>query len=226
MEESLFKKAKRADISLKVAIIGASGSGKTFTALTLAKGFGGSTGVLDTENKRALHYADRFDFMHLVMDAPFRPDRFIKVIEIAQKEGINNLIVDSTSHEWIGKGGCLDMHSQIPGNSYVAWNKITPQHTAFVQAIVDSPINIICCMRGKDEYVLEEDDKGKKVPRKLGIGAQQRDGLEYDMVCSFILDQQHLATCMKDTTGLFDGNGIKILTEQDGVNLAKWGRGE
>jgi len=226
MEESLFKKAKRADISLKVAIIGASGSGKTFTALTLAKGFGGAIGVLDTENKRALHYADRFDFMHLVMDAPFRPDRFIKVIEIAQKEGINNLIVDSTSHEWIGKGGCLDMHSQIPGNSYVAWNKITPQHTAFVQAIVDSPINIICCMRGKDEYVLEEDDKGKKVPRKLGIGAQQRDGLEYDMVCSFILDQQHLATCMKDTTGLFDGNGIKILTEQDGVNLAKWGRGE
>lgn len=226
MEDSIFKRAKRSGIPIKIALIGPSGSGKTFTALTLATGIGGSIGVLDTENKRALHYADRFNFMHLVMDAPFRPDRFVKVIEIAQKEKIDTLIIDSTSHEWIGKGGCLDMHSQIPGNSYTAWNKITPQHTAFVQAIVDSPINIICCMRGKDEYVLEEDDKGKKVPKKIGIGAQQRDGLEYDMVCSFILDQQHLATCMKDTSGIFDGNGIKILTEQDGINLAKWGRGE
>ena len=84
-------------------------------------------------------------------------------------------------------------------------------------------------LKGEGEvevYVLEEDDKGKKVPKKLGVGAQMRDGLEYEMTTSFLLDQQHIASCMKDTTGIFDSNGLKILTEQDGINLAKWGRGE
>jgi hypothetical protein len=35
-------------------------------------------------------------------------------------------------------------------------------------------------MRVKTEYVIEEDARGKKVPRKVGLQPVQRDGLEYE----------------------------------------------
>jgi hypothetical protein len=225
-EKRLFQKAVRSNIPLKIAIIGPSGSGKTFSALRLASGIGGTIALLDTENKRALHYADLFDFLHLPFSAPYSPERFVSAITAAEAEGVKTLIIDSASHEWIGPGGCLEIHAAIPGNSYVAWAKVTPRHAAFLQKIVDSPINIITCMRGKDEYILDDNVKGKKEPRKIGVGAVQRDGIEYEHTCSFLLDIQHTATVQKDTTGVFPGTGVQVLAEDHGKKLAAWAAGK
>jgi hypothetical protein len=224
-EKRLFTKAVREAIPLKIALIGPSGSGKTFTALRLASGIGGPFGMLDSENKRGLHYADRFDFVHLPFAAPFAPERYINAIKTAHDEGLTTLIIDSASHEWVGPGGILEIHGAMQGNSYTNWGKVTPRHNAFIQAIVDCQMNIISCLRGKDDYVLE-DDNGKKVPKKIGIGAQQRDGIEYEHTCSFLLDLgTHVATCQKDTTGIFDGHGPQLLTEDHGMKLIGWANG-
>lgn len=128
----------------------------------------------------------------------------------------------------MGKGGILEIKANMPGtNDYVKWASLTPRHNRFLDKLVFSDVNIIMCLRGKDEYVLEENEKGKQSPKKVGMGPQQRDGIEYECTCAFMLDQEkHIATVMKDNTHIFDGtNGDKlyeVLTEEHGVLLKKW----
>lgn len=71
------KPAVRDKVPLLIGLAGPSGGGKTFSALRLASGMqrvsGGDVYVVDTESKRALHYADKFKFRHLEFTAPFGP---------------------------------------------------------------------------------------------------------------------------------------------------------
>ncbi len=77
-----FAPAVRDSVSLLIALAGASGSGKTYSALRLAKGMtdAGKIAFIDTEARRGLHYAGQFDFLHTDMRPPFRPDRFVEAI--------------------------------------------------------------------------------------------------------------------------------------------------
>lgn len=78
-------------------------------------------------------------------------------------------------------------------------------------------------MRGKDQYEIEKDERGKTTVKKLGLGAKQRDGFEYDFTCSFMLDQKtHTVEVEKDTTHVFDNRTSFILTEKDGEKLMEW----
>lgn len=118
--------AVRSKIGLLFGIAGASGSGKTFSALTLAEGIKGKDGkiaVIDTEAGRALHYAPKpgdeanpakgtFDFLHLDFPAPFTPSRYVEAIKAAEEAGATVIVIDSMSHEWDGEGGCADMAEQ------------------------------------------------------------------------------------------------------------------
>ncbi|GBR70935.1 AAA family ATPase [Gluconobacter kanchanaburiensis] len=118
--------AVRSKIGLLFGIAGASGSGKTFSALTLAEGIKGKDGkiaVIDTEAGRALHYAPKpgdkanpakgtFDFLHLDFPAPFTPSRYVEAIKAAEDAGATVIVIDSMSHEWDGEGGCSDMAEQ------------------------------------------------------------------------------------------------------------------
>lgn len=115
--------AVREKIGLLFGVAGASGSGKTFSALMLAKGIANGTGriaVIDTEAGRALHYAPKpgekadaakgtFDFLHLDFPAPFEPERYIEAIHAAEAAGATVIVIDSMSHEWAGEGGCSDI---------------------------------------------------------------------------------------------------------------------
>src|SRR5581483_2781739 len=99
-----FAHAVRSQVSLLIALAGASGSGKTFSALRLAKGMAptGKIAFIDTEARRGLHYADQFEFMHTDMRPPFRPSRFIEAIHAAEATGAEVVIIDSFSHEYDG----------------------------------------------------------------------------------------------------------------------------
>lgn len=217
-----FELAKRVGVWLKIALIGPSGSGKTFSALRLAAGIGEKTALIDTENRRSLYYADKFAFDVLHFAPPFTPERYIQYMRDAYKAGYRTLVIDSASHEWMGTGGCLQAHDAMQGNSFQNWGKITPRHQAFVDAIVASPLNILLTLRGKDEYVIEQNDKGKSAPRKVGVGPQMRDGLEYECTASLLLDVgSHTAMVSKDNTGIFDGTCV-LLTEDHGVALKTW----
>lgn len=176
---SMFKKAERKQSKLRLALTGASGSGKTTAALNIATGMGGKIAVLDTENGSASLYADQFDFDVVNLTAPYTPERFIEVIGAAEKAGYDILIIDSASHEWSGKGGCLEINemlaaSKFRGNTWSAWSETTPRHRAFIDAMLRSPMHIIVTMRSKTETVQGE---GKKV-MKIGMKSEQRDGVE------------------------------------------------
>ena len=224
--------ASRDDAFLKIAEFGASGCGKTFGALVLSTGmarvfqkkYGRKAKILlaDTEKGRGKYYADEFEYSYCRFDAPYNPEAFIELINYAVEQGFDILIIDSSSHEWDGEGGCLELQ-QKAGGTYQAWGKITPRHNAFIEAIAYSPIHIICTMRGKDQYEVEIDDRGKTTVKKLGLGAKQRDGFEYDFTCSFMLDQRtHTVDVEKDTTHVFDNRASFILTEKDGEKLMEW----
>lgn len=216
-----FTKATRKKVKLIISILGPSGSGKTYSSLLLAKGIGGKVAVIDTENRRAEYYANEFEYDVLQLNPPFSPERYIDAIDAAQNAGYDVLIIDSTSHEWMGIGGCLDIHKKMPGNSYTNWAKITPKHNAFIDKIVRCDMHVIATIRGKDQYVLEEKN-GKQAPKKVGVGGEQRDGFEYECTVSFTLDQEnHIATTTKDNTKLFEQR-YEVLTEEDGKRLLEW----
>jgi energy-coupling factor transporter ATP-binding protein EcfA2 len=217
-----FKKAKREQIWLKVLFAGASGSGKTYTALRVATGIakktGGKVAAIDTENGRIRYYANEFDFDDLQLEMPYSPEKYIEAIDMAIDGGYNVLIIDSITHEW---DYCLEQHSKMPGNSYTNWAKITPRHDAFMEKILQSPLHILCTVRGKDEYVLEEKN-GKQVPKKVGLGYKQRDNTEYNYTVTFNIDQKtHVAEAMKDNTHIFEDR-YDVLTEKDGEKLFDW----
>ena len=220
-----FSRARRQKLKLRIALTGPSGSGKTYSALRLATGLtGGGPGkiaMIDTENRRGDYYADEFEYDTLNLEPPYTPERYVEAIHAAEAAGYEAVIVDSASHEWMGPGGILDIKDKMPGaNDYTKWATLTPRHDAFIQALIGSTAHIIVCLRGKDQYVLETNEKGKQAPRKVGMGAQQREGLEYECTVAFLLDQSHIANATKDNTRLFDGRWQ--LTEEDGRRLAAW----
>ena len=94
--------------------------------------------VIDTENHSADLYSHLGDYNVLQLDKPFTPERYIKAIDVCDQAGMEVIIIDSVSHEWEGSGGILDMHGNMPGNSFTNWAKMTPRHNAFVQKILQT----------------------------------------------------------------------------------------
>lgn len=228
----VIKKAKREKIFTKTALIGPSGGGKTYSALRLATGMAEEIEkesgkeakilMLNTEQSRGQYYANEFDYDIIDLDAPHHPSRYVEAINFAVEEGYSILIIDSASSEWSGSGGCLDLQQQA-GGTYQAWRKITPLHNAFIEAISDSPIHIIATMRGKDQYEMTQDEKGKKSVQKLALGASQRDGFEYEFTVTFMLDQKtNIAEQQKDNTHIFTGKSGIILSEEHGKKIIQW----
>ena len=118
-----------APLNLAIGISGASGTGKTYTALLMARGIaeemtgrkGAPIGYIDTENRRALHYKQAFpEMLHLDFKATddqgsmlgFGPERWIEAIDAADAAGLPVVILDSLSHSWEGVGGILDLQAE------------------------------------------------------------------------------------------------------------------
>lgn len=203
---SRFQKATRQAIKLRLALEGVSGSGKTYTALEIASAFGDKILVLDTENGSANRYAGgKIEFWSENIEPPFRPAKLIELIEAAEAEGFDVVIVDSLTHFWRGKGGILDMVEDVKAanrkkgnaNGYTAWKNGNDYFLEMLEKIIRCKIHIICTMRSKAEYLQTEDDKGRKRIEKMGTAPEVRDGLEYEFDVVFDLDLNHDATISK-----------------------------
>lgn len=182
-----FTKATKKRSKARFAIDGASGSGKTYTALTAATALaeGGRIAVIDTERGSASLYSDIFDFDVLELNT-FSPTVYVDAIKAAEEAGYDVIVIDSLSHAWEGEGGALDLADaatkrQRTPNSYTAWRDVTPIHRAMVDAILQSKCHIVATMRSKMDYVQEKDERtGKTVIRKVGMAPIQRQGMEYE----------------------------------------------
>lgn len=222
-----FTKAVRKKAKLRLALTGPSGSGKTWGALLIAKGIGGKIAVVDTERGSASLYEHLADFDVLDLPAPYAPERYVEAIKAAEQAGYDVLIIDSITHEWSGVGGCLELVDEIArarykGNSWSAWNDVTPRHRGLLDAILQSTLHIIVTMRSKTETAQTEENGRKRVV-KLGMKAEQRDGFEYEMtVVLDIVHDGHYATASKDRTGLFADRDPEPITETTGKTLLDW----
>ncbi|MCG6112900.1 MAG: ATP-binding protein [Paracoccus sp.] len=165
-------------LTLSIGLSGGSGTGKTYTALLMARGIaetvtgkaGAPIGYVDTENRRALHYKSAFpEMMHFDFAAVddkgklvgFGPERWIEVIDAAEAAELPVLILDSFSHAWEGVGGVLDLHattldrltrgddSKKDARSQLAWAEVKPRYRRLIDRIVRAKTNIIICTRAK-----------------------------------------------------------------------------
>lgn len=204
-----FKKATKTQSRLRLSIAGPSGSGKTYTALRVGSSLGSRVALIDTERGSASKYADQFDF-DVIELSDFHPDRYIEAMRAAENAGYDVLIIDSTSHEWNGKGGILELHEaavqrQRTKNSYTAWAEVTPIHNRFIEAILQSKCHIIATVRSKTEYVQEKNDRGQPEIRKVGMAPIQRDGMDYEYDITMELDQAHNGVIGKTRCAAIDG---------------------
>lgn len=221
--------ATRKKVKLHLGLSAGSGGGKTYSALLLAKGLVGSwskIGVIDTENGSASLYSHLGEFLTAELRPPFSPERYIEYIAGFEKAGVECIIIDSISHEWEGEGGVLELCDKNGGGFQNGWKAMTPRHTKFVQAILQSSCHVITTVRRKTEYALQEttNKQGKTViaPVKVGLKEVTREGFEYELTVNLELDVKHFATSSKDRTGLFADKDPFIITEETGKLIAEW----
>lgn len=185
-----FTPARKEKSAMAIAVAGASGSGKTKTGLELAVGLagpGGTIGVIDTEGKRALHYARQYQFEHCDFSSgPFTPERCTQAIAEAH-ERFDVVMFDSFSDEYEGEGGFLDMGDAegSPG-----WAKTKGRHKeSIVRYIRKQPRFTIFCLRAEEKTKFEKVD-GKLRITPMGWMPICEKRFMYDMTLSLTLSPE------------------------------------
>lgn len=244
-----FQPATRDRIGLLWAIGGASGSGKTLSALLLARALanGEKIAVIDTEARRAKHYADKFDFLHCDFGPPFTPERYTEAVKAAE-EVAPVILIDSASHEWSGEGGCADIQAaeaermatdkngkliawKVEAMTAPAWKKPKIRHKRMMSRFVQCRSHIIFCLRAEEKvkFVKEVVD-GRERTTIVPIGFQP--------ICEkeFMFEMSGSLTLHPDTPGTVrydlrhklnddlrdifrDG---QMITEESGRRLREW----
>ncbi len=228
-----------------VALVGGTNSGKTFSALRLARGIAGPTGkiaVLDTEGGRTLHLKEKFEFDVALLEPPFTPDKFAQAAIDAEAAGYAVLVVDSFSMEWVGSGGVLDMQEReldrMAGNDFkkrervkmASWIAPKRLHKSMVNSFLQRTMPIVFAIRG-EESVKPSDSGG--APTKI-FKMQMDHRFAFEVTVSFRLAQES-----KGVIDLTDAKAWKMehahqeiflhgeqLSEEHGQKLADWSRGK
>lgn len=211
-----------------IGIAGPSGGGKTLTALLVARGMvskASEIGFLDTENKRGSLYAHSLDESFLIGDLypPFTPDRFAKAIKQFQDSGVKVLIIDSVTHEWEGEGGCEDI-ANLPlkqGKKMANWILAKREHKSFMNALLQSNMDIICCIRAREKTDFKDPTK----PVSLGLQPVTEKNFMFEMTASFMVeDEGKKQTFLKVPNFLKEafGNGNSYIGIKNGQKLREW----
>lgn len=197
-----FKPAIRVNTAFIGAFAGASGSGKTKSALELAVGLAGPNGkiaVIDSEGRRALHYADDYKFDHGDWRPPFTPDSLLEALQGLERAGYAVTIVDSASDEYEGEGGLIDMaaaEERIVHNTAAAWAKPKAQHKLIIKWLRQTKMHVIFCLRAEEKVKLEKrfnEQKRREETVVVPIGwvpiCEKR--FMFDMTASFLFTPDH-----------------------------------
>jgi hypothetical protein len=249
------RKATRKKAKLRLGVSAPSGAGKTLGALMLAYGIMRETypeatnaqiwdkiGMIDTEEGSGELYVgvtkhgvliDAYAYIRL--SAPFTAVKYIEATKALEAAGIEVIIEDSVTHAWAGTGGLLEKHGRLTDNdpkknSYTAWRHVTPDHTVFVDTMLQSPAHIIATMRSKVEYAQQAGADGKTKVVKLGMAPVQREGMEYEFTVFFDINDQSIAHATKDRTDLYSSVNASgflekrefMLTPAIGQELFRW----
>lgn len=243
-----FRPAVREQVGLLIGLAGGTGSGKSFSAMRLASGIAGEKNfaVIDTESRRALHYADAFRFDHAELRDPFSPDAYSEAITAADKAGYPVIVVDSMSHVWAGDGGVLDWQEKeldrMAGDDWkkreavkmAAWIKPKMGHKRMVQKLLQVRATLILCFRAEQKVdMVREDGKMKIVPKQSLTGLDGwipvcEKNLPFELTTSFLLtaDAPGMPKPIKlqeQHRALFPLD--KPINEDSGKRIAEWAAG-
>jgi DNA polymerase III delta prime subunit len=221
----MFKKAVKTGQKVKMAIVGPAGSGKTFTALRIARGIGGRTAVIDSEHGSSRKYAGEFDFDICELEEPFTVEKYREALREAVSAGYDCVVMDSISHAWAGPGGVRDVVDNLKssaGGGIAGWKQGNKLQNSFVEEILAAPTHVLATMRTKMDYSVERDDKGKTVVRKLGMAPVQRDGMEYEFDLLLEMDEANTGTFKKSRCKGFQGRSYCPPDESVGRGLVEW----
>jgi hypothetical protein len=226
-EDFAFAPAKKTDTHMKIALFGSSGSGKTYSGLLLANTLaqGKKIAVIDTEDNSAALYTKLAKFDTLILRPPYSPDRYTQAIKMAEQAGYGVLLIDSATHLWTGSGGMLEMVDRTNATSNdkrAGWKYATPKYEAFLEAVKNAKMHVICTVRTKTKLLETEDEHGSKKFKKSNDEPIMRDGIEYEFTTVLDIDITHLAKASKDRTGIFDTVLPEYITEETGKLFLKW----
>jgi hypothetical protein len=136
------------------------------------------------------------------------------------------IILDSITPQWDGEGGILRRKEEMdrrPGsNGYANWATFTPEHEAFKQTMMQTPMHLIATMRSKQDYILVANDKGKQVPKKVGLAPIQRDQMDYEFTLVFDIGVDHRGEVSKDRTGLFNEKIVNLADPATAEAIRGW----
>ncbi|CAA7386962.1 AAA family ATPase [Chryseobacterium fistulae] len=219
------KQSQKQQVKLRLGLSGASGFGKSMSALLLAYGMTedwSKVAVIDSEHSSSNIYSDLGDFNVLDLRAPYSPERFIQAIETCEKSGIEVIIIDSLSKEWSGTGGCLELHEKL-GGRFQDWLMIKKRHQKLIDKILESPCHIITTTRRKTEYLLETGSNGKTQVVKHGTKEITSSDFEYELTINFeLMNDKHEARATKDRSSLFSNKSEFVITPAVGKLILEW----
>lgn len=178
-----FAPATRSAAKARIALAGPSGSGKTYTGLALACGLADKVAVIDTERGSASKYVGINNWaFDTLAPTSFSPQSLAEALAVAGAGGYGCVLVDSLSHYWMGIDGMLEQVDRRAkhGNNFSGWKEARPDERRMIDALVSYPGHVVVTLRVKTEYVIEKDDRGKSIPRKVGLRPEQREGIEYE----------------------------------------------
>ncbi|AXQ63921.1 AAA-ATPase [Gordonia phage Horus] len=220
-----FKPATREASYARIALTGPSGSGKTYTALALAHGLTDRVAVVDTERGSASKYVGlngwQFD---TVQPDSFAPTSLVDILAAATAGEYGCVVIDSLSHYWMGVDGMLEQVDRRAkgGNNFGGWKEVRPDERRMIDALISYPGHVIVTMRSKTEFVIEENDRGKKVPRKVGLKPEQRDGLEYEFDVVGDLDHDNTLSVTKSRIHTLAKAIVPLPGEELAAQIAEW----
>lgn len=241
-EQFEIRRAERRQARLRLALCGASGAGKTWSALLLARGLveeliargiltgtlEGKIGMVDTERRSGSLYAHVAPFDTIDLGPPYSVDRYIGALHALERAGCAVVILDSISHAWASEGGVLALLDRLEARERFSGfgTVVNPAQDQFVDAILRSPCHIVVTMRSKTAWVLEAREKGGRtvqVPKRIGMAPVQRPGIEYEFTTLLELDTStHLGRPVKNRCPVFeDGKEFRVSVET-GRTLATW----
>lgn len=220
-----FAPATKEASKARIALVGPSGSGKTYTALAMATALSDRVAVIDTERGSASKYVGlngwQFD---TVQPDSYSPRSLVDLLGMAAGAGYGVVVIDSLSHYWEGADGMLEqVDRKSSANKFATgWKDMRPEERKMIDAIISYPGHVIVTLRTKTEYVIVENDKGKKAPQKVGLKPIQRDGIEYEFDLIGDLDVQNTMRVTKSRIHTLNNAVIPLPGEDLAHQIDEW----
>lgn len=228
------KKAERKGSKTCISLIGEPDSGKTYSAIRLARGLvgeNGKIGVIDTEQGRASLYADCFGGFDVIdLEPPYSPERYKAAIKCFKDAGYDVVIIDSMSHEWEGEGGILWMADNAktasgkPRTDMGKWAVPKAEHRLLMNYILNSGMHFILCYRVKFPLIEVTNEQGRKEYVRGEPTPVCEPHVDYDVTVKLYMNKEtkfpKIQKCPEGIEYLFKSN--EYITEKSGEGIITW----